>query len=375
MFQFSPIGTLALVSVAACWALALLLFRVSTSGSVGRKLSFLLLAEGVTLVSTGFIDLFLTEETRAQQWYPQFFQFEAIIHTLGDCVMLALYPPFLAVALQTKLVRPFAKKGVRTGISLASAVLFFIVIFGPIEVGGTLLYLALSLLFTFALVASIHAWHTATGIARSRAGVFALAFGIRDICWGFVYAAAIWMIWKGTYSVVDSDASSAPYIVYALGTLLAVPLIAYGILRTQMFDIDLRIRWTIKQSTLAATVLAIIFVLSEAANEFLSSELGTIGGLLGAAIVVFFLAPLQRFAERVATVAMPNTQNTPEYASYRKMQVYESAVAEAKADGGISDKERKLLNHLRDSLGISPVDAESLERDLQTGQVKGAEGF
>ena len=141
MFQFSPIGTLALVSVAACWALALLLFRVSTSGSVGRKLSFLLLAEGVTLVSTGFIDLFLTEETRAQQWYPQFFQFEAIIHTLGDCVMLALYPPFLAVALQTKLVRPFAKKGVRTGISLASAVLFFIVIFGPIEVGLSLIHI------------------------------------------------------------------------------------------------------------------------------------------------------------------------------------------------------------------------------------------
>lgn len=364
MFQFHPIGMLALVSVAACWALALLLFRVSASGSVGRKLSFLLLAEGFTLISTGFIDLFLTPDARAQLWYPQFVQFEMVIHTLGDCVMLALYPPFLAVALQTKLVRPFAQKGVRIGVMLASALLFFVVIFGPIELGGTLLYLLLSLLFTFAFVASIHAWHTATGIARSRAGVFALAFGIRDVCWGFVYAAAIWMIWEGTYAVVDSDASSAPYIVYALGTLLAVPLIAYGILRTQMFDIDLRIRWTIKQSTIAAAALAIIFLISEGASEFLSSELGSIGGLLGAAIVVFFLAPLQRFAERVAAVAMPNTQNTPEYTNYRKMQVYESAVAEAKADGGISDKERTLLNHLRDSLGISPVDAEALEREL-----------
>jgi len=368
MFQVDPIGILALVSVTACWALALLLYRVSTPGSVARRLSFLLVVEGVTLISTGYIDLFLTEDTRSQHWYPQFLRFEEIIHTLGDCAMLALYPSFLAVALQTKLVRPFARKSVRIGIALASAVLFFIVIFGSVEVGGTLLYLSLSLLFTFALVASIHAWHTATGIARSRAGVFALAFGIRDVSWGFVYAAAIWLIWSGTYQLVDSDASGLPYIIYALGTLLAVPLIAYGILRTQMFDIDLRIRWTIKQSTLAAAAVAIIFVLSEGANQFLSEELGNVGGLLAAAIVVFFLAPLQRFAERIASMAMPNTQNTPEYTSYRKMQVYESAVAEALTEGGISNKERTLLNHLRESLGISPVDAEVLERELQQGQ-------
>lgn len=365
MFQVDLIGILALVSFTACLALALLLCRVSTPGSVGRKLSLLLVVEGVTLISTGYLDLFLTEETRAHRFYPHFFRFEEIIHTLGDCAMLVLYPPFLAAALQTKLVRPFARKDVRIGMTLASAALFFVVIFGSIKVGGTMLYLLLSVLFTFALVASVHAWHTATGSSRSRAGFFALAFGIRDVCWGFVYSAAIWLIWSGTYEVVDSDASGLPYIVYALGTLLAVPLIAYGILRTQMFDIDLRIRWTIKQSTLAAAAVSIIFLLSEGVNEFLSPELGSVGALLAAAIVVFFLAPLQRFAERVASAAMPNTQNTPEYKNYRKMQVYESAVAEALTDGGISDKERVLLNHLRDSLGISPADSEALEHDLQ----------
>lgn len=362
MFQFDPIGILALVSVSACWALALLLYRVSAPASVARKLSVLLVVEGITLISTGYIDLFLTQGARAHRLYPHFFRFEEIMHTLGDCAMLVLYPPFLAAALQTKLVLPFAHKGVRIGVALASTALFFVVMFGPIKVGGTLLYLSLSLLFTFALVASIHAWRQATGTARARAGIFALAFGIRDICWGFVYAAAIWLIWIDKYELVDTDASALPYIVYALGTLLAVPFIAYGILRTQMFDIDLRIRWTIKQSTLAGIFVALIFLISEGASTFLSAELGNVAGLIAAAVVMFFLAPLQRFAERVANAAMPNTQNTPEYARYRKMQVYESAVAEARAEGGISAKERILLNHLRDSLGISPVDAEALER-------------
>ena len=61
---------------------------------------------------------------------------------------------------------------------------------------------------------------------------------------------------------------------------------------------------------------------------------------------------------------MPNTQNTAEYAVFRKMQVYQEAVAEAHYEGGVSAKERALLNRLRDSLGISAVDAESIENEL-----------
>ena len=83
---------------------------------------------------------------------------------------------------------------------------------------------------------------------------------------------------------------------------------------------------------------------------------------------MFFLSPLQRFADRVASAAMPNTKNTPEYAAFRKMQVYESALAEAQHEGGISDRERALLVRLRDSLGISEADAETIERELQARQ-------
>jgi hypothetical protein len=127
---------------------------------------------------------------------------------------------------------------------------------------------------------------------------------------------------------------------------------------------SMRRRWTIRQSTLAAAVVTIIYMISEGADRFLSSELGNFVGLLAAAVVVFFLAPLQRLAERVASAAVPKTQNTPEYAAFRKLQVYEAAVAEA-LQGGISQKERALLARLRDSLGISTVDAETLERELQ----------
>ena len=248
---------------------------------------------------------------------------------------------------------------------VAAAALVLAVQLSSLRVGATVLYVSLSSLFGFALVAAIQAWHVATGANRARARSFALAFGLRDLCWGLVYGVSLWMIWSGVYLTdIETDLDLPSKIVYALGTLLYVPLVAYGILRSHLFDIDLRIRWTIKQSTLAAIMVTIVFLVSEGADRLLSAELGNFAGLFAAAAVVFFLSPLQHFAERVATAAMPNTQNTPEYAAFRKMQVYEEAVMEAYYEGGISDKERSLLIRLRDSLAISESDAEAIEAEI-----------
>ncbi len=299
MFHADPRGILALAAIAMCWSLAVVLHRVGAPGSVSRKLSLLLVVEGVTLASSSSVEFLLVSPAYAYKHYPELFQVQFIVHTFGDCAMLALYPPLLAAALQTRLTRPFAGRPVQVGIMVGA----------------------------IALAASIHAWRAAVGAARSRARAFVIAFGIRDVCWGLMYSAAVWDLWSGSYAVT-TDPTDNIYLVYALGTFLSVPLIAYGILRTQLFDIDLRIRWTIKQSTLAAAVVAIVYLLSEGADRLVSSEIGNFAGLLAAGIVVFFLAPLQRFAERVAGMAMPNTRNTPEYAAFRKLQVYEAAVAE-----------------------------------------------
>ena len=370
MQQVTLIGILGLAAIAACWSLAVVLYRVGSAGSTARKLALLLVVEGLCLATAGFPEFALGVPDSVYEQYPVLGIVSFISHHMADAAVFALYPPFLAAALQTKLTRPFAAKGARVSVAAAAVVLFFVTlgsaVFWDSLIGATFLYLALSLLFTYALVVSIHAWRIAApGVARDRARAFTIAFGIRDVCWGFVYGASIWMAWTGTYTTMETNFEWLVKIVYALGTLLAVPLIAYGILRAQLFDIDLRIRWTIKQSTLATVVVTIIFLLSEGADRFLSAELGDFAGLLAAAVVVFFLTPLQRFAESIASAAMPNTQNTPEYVAHRKMQVYEAALADARQQGGISDKERALLNHLRESLGLSPADADALEREQQ----------
>ena len=375
MDKWQLIGILGLVAIAACWGLAAVLYRVGTTGSVARRLAVLLVVEGFVLASAEFPEL---ASGLGDSFWDGFFEshptmlvFLDLVHHLGDAVMIALYPPFLALALNTNLTRPFADTRVRIGLAIGSVLLALAVVFTPSRIGTTLLYSMVTLLFVYALVASIHAWRTAKrGIARERAGIFALAFGVRDLGWTLSYAISAWVIWAQpelTAFTVMTDISWLGKFVYALGTLLAVPLITYGILRTQLFDIDLRIRWTIKQSTVAAVFVAVFYLVSEGADRLLESELGNVIGLIASALVMFFLVPVQRFAERVAGAAMPNTENTPEYAMFRKLQVYEAALAEALPDGNISDRERDLLDRLRDSLGISTADADAIEHELQEG--------
>jgi len=371
MFQANPWGILAIVAVAMCWTLAGVLLRVSTPGSVARKLSLLLVIEGMTLGSSSAPSFVLTSPEDFFNAHPWYESASNIVHVFGDCAMLALYPAFLAAALGTRMTRPFSDKRVRAGLMVAAASLFLYVVLSQYgSVGVSLLFVGLVVTFSYALVASLQAWHTSTGAARSRALAFVLAFGFRDLCWGYNYAFATWEIWTDRTPLANGI--DLGYICYILGTLVAVPMIAYGILRTQLFDIDLRIRWTLKQSTVAGIFVALMFFVSEGASTFLSAELGSVAGLLAAAVLMYFLAPLQRFADRVASAAMPNTKNTPEYVAFRKMQVYESALAEAQSENGISDRERVLLNRLRDSLGISAADAEAIERELHTRQSPGA---
>jgi hypothetical protein len=367
MFQINIQGVLGLTAVLMCWALAIVLYRVSLPDSIARKLSLLLVFEGITLGSSDIILYFMNSPETFYSDYPMVELISGVLHFTGDCAMIAMYPIFLASALQIRMTKPFARKKVQAGLIVYSVLLFIVMILTfmmgviPLKIGIPLLYMSMALVFAFALVASVHAWRVAKGAAKARALIFVLAFGFRDICWGYIYIIGTLDIWS-TDNV--HTGGEWDYFVYVLGTLIAVPLIAYGILRTQLFDIDLKIRWTIKQSTLAGIFVATMFLISEGASQFLEAELGNVAGLLAAAVLMFFLAPLQRFAERVAGAAMPNTDNTPEYAAFRKMQVYESALGEAHAEGGVSPKERTLLNVLRDSLGISETDAEAIESGL-----------
>lgn len=152
-------------------------------------------------------------------------------------------------------------------------------------------------------------------------------------------------------------ASSIPYIVFFV-------LLSYAILKAQLFDVDLRIKWTISKGTVAAVFVAAFFIVSELASNLLSSQFGTIAGVLGAGLLVFALAPLNRVAERVANSAMPKVTASEEYLSFRKLEVYKGAVEEMLVDGNLSAKDLAVLSGMRRRLGMTDAAAAAIERDV-----------
>jgi hypothetical protein len=139
MFQADPRGLLALVALAMCWALAIVLYRLGTPGTAARILALLLVIEGVTLVSACYLDLMLSPALQALALYPTWFRWEFVVHTMGDCSMLALYPSFLAAAPGTPLTRPFADPRVRMGLAIAALALFVATVSTPMKFGASVL--------------------------------------------------------------------------------------------------------------------------------------------------------------------------------------------------------------------------------------------
>lgn len=138
-----------------------------------------------------------------------------------------------------------------------------------------------------------------------------------------------------------------------LARIVAVLVIAYGILRHQLLGIDLTVKRGIRRSTIAAIFIAVFFIVSEAAQVVFAGVVGSqILGIIAAGALVFALAPLQRFARSVADAAMPHAQDPDAMDDDERITVYRRQAEVAWADGALSADERALLDELRDQLGI-----------------------
>jgi hypothetical protein len=195
-------------------------------------------------------------------------------------------------------------------------------------------------------------------ITRNTAKWFAIAFGFRDVFAGIaqiLYSVVRPIPFWGDF--VYNPGQAMAYCAYFL-------LLAYAVLRFQLFNIDLKLKFALQQSTVGAMVIGGFIVSSEILESFVPVS-GTALNVVVAIAILIVLRPLQRLALRMTDSVMRSVQNTPEYLDVRKVEVYRAALDGAVEDGIITDKERSILDSLRDSLGISPAEAVEMEDDLK----------
>jgi hypothetical protein len=357
-------------------AAAVFLYRTAPDRQVARRFAVLLVLETVMLWTSRAGPLYWIEPVGIpRSWL--------LVHFANDGLLLAAYLPALAVLLRTRFLRIFESTRVYAlliGLAVLNAgvvLLFPDLYLRGLEVvtspqalaqsvgpGVLVLFSLLTASYLAGLIITLLARHSARGpVARRRATLLALAFGVRDATWGSLYLMSLITQLRGQASFLES----APWLISAIptiGLVLYVALMAYGIASASLFDIDLRLKWTLERGTVAAIFVAVFFVVSEGAASFLSDRLGTVLGLLSTGALVLALAPLQRAAESLADRAMPSVQDTPDYASFRKLQIYAEAIAEAMRGDEISAVDRAVLRRLRDQLQLPEQEALALEAEL-----------
>ncbi len=146
--------------------------------------------------------------------------------------------------------------------------------------------------------------------------------------------------------------------------LLMVAALVHALARYQLFDLDVKLHWTLRRASLVAVFVGAFTLVDWAVRQVAGPTVGAYAGIAAAGGLLFGIGPVQRAAERLAGVALPGVGSTPDYLAFRKLEVYRAGLQEVLRGGRIPDSERRGLETLRAKLGIRSSDAQALEADL-----------
>lgn len=371
-WAWNPYGAFSLVAMLLAWAIAVLVYLTRPERSQNRRLALALALGGAANGAYFGLRLMAADEETA---------FRALAVGMTFLALLpAAYLLFLA-PLETPLVRFLRSKAGVLGVMAATVIvegawlarpdLFVSRLYYSPAVRGwqfdpgplleRMLLPILGVVQVFGLVAAVSARRrAATPSRRQRALAFAIAFGTRDalqVVFIVLFGVLGAHVWPG-FAVVFEHGIPVSDALFAL-------LLAYGILRTQLFDIDLRIKASIRRGTIVSIFVAAFFIVEQLAQMVLQSRTNSFAvGLLGAGAMAVALAPLRKLAGRLANVAMPHVEDSDAYVRLRKLEVFREAVEGVLADGSMTPKERALLDRLRDRLKIPVGRAQALEAEI-----------
>lgn len=166
-------------------------------------------------------------------------------------------------------------------------------------------------------------------------------------------------------------AGAEDHATFVLGVwrLLIPFLLAYALMRYQLFGIDLRVKAGVKRAILVALFVGVFFLISEAAEALVlqmggglvSDDLGVVFGIASAAGLAVLGKPIQRLADRAANGVMPDTQPIEKLGSQARFRLYRDQFLLVQQDGRVSGKERRMLTRLAAVLAITEDEAMDLE--------------
>lgn len=368
---WNPLALTGVVALLFAWAMAGLVYFTSPGSAINRRLGLLLFVEGTAFGAATGLQFLMADAAEARAWRA--------VSILASLAMPFLYLLFLAT-LDAPLVRPLRSARVQAVLAACAVLVPMAWFLHPERFVGSMVLrngawygtggpwfklllqvLLVTYLYGFAVALTAFLRTPKERALRERAWAVTLAFGTRDVL--FIVQLASAPLWSATPLLQNA------FVIYS-GVIPIVfsALFAYAILKAQVFDIDLRLKKSLRGSLIAGTFVLAFFLASEATERFVAQRAGAFGGFIVAGLLAFAIRPLEGAATRVADAAFPGVSAEEGYLRQRKEEVYRAAVESVLEEGGVDAEEARILQRLREKLGISTDTAGAIEREAKSIQ-------
>lgn len=141
-------------------------------------------------------------------------------------------------------------------------------------------------------------------------------------------------------------------------------LLVLGMMRLGFLGREVTLR-TAHRGTLAAAALALVFVVAQVAQNFLSASYGLLTGGVVAGAFLFAAQPIQRAVERVNAQEVEVAGAPPRREGPAAASTFKAAVRAARHDGVVSPAEELHLAEVADGLGLTPGEMVRLRHEVE----------
>ena len=152
-----------------------------------------------------------------------------------------------------------------------------------------------------------------------------------------------------------------------VGLTISGAVVAYGILKHQLFDIHFIVKETFVYLIITIVLIGVFRLIELVLSNLISSTF--FGGdlparLIAAAIVASMFFPLRSQAVKIGNKLFPKLTRSVKSGHKRNLAIYKKQLEFVLADGKITKKEREMLKALRVDLGVSEKDHSRLVKEL-----------
>lgn len=161
--------------------------------------------------------------------------------------------------------------------------------------------------------------------------------------------------------------------IFSIFVLIPSVGTAYGLLRYQILDLKGGLRLTLSRSLVGTTFVVTFFVVSESSQIVLADRFqSALIGVLGSALVLIAIHPIQRAADRLASRTIPEPGDREKYLEFRKWEIYRATYEDVVADARITQRERRTLASLAKNLGLPTKVVKTIEAAVESERTAAA---